>query len=355
MVNRWMAKYPADHVHVTCMTLTGSKEIQKRLGDKVSHSYLPYDLPCAMSRFYQRIPAAMTIIMETELWPNLLNQAKRHNTRTLVMNARLSERSFYRYNKWQTATEQLLLPLDKICCQNQATLERFQALGAAESKLDLTGNLKFDMDISAQILERGDQLRQQLGNDRPVWIAGSTHEGEDEVLLQAHQQILQQYADALLILVPRHPERFEQVAKLIANQGLSFERRSSADVSANAQVLLGDTMGELLLMYRTADFAFVGGSLIPRGGHNPLEAVALACPVLSGKQVFNFTEVYQMLDDADGMLWATSAREISTAIEQLISDSNYAGKMAQAANEVLQRHQGACLRTIEAIEAMLPE
>ncbi|MBD1390967.1 lipid IV(A) 3-deoxy-D-manno-octulosonic acid transferase [Neiella sp. HB171785] len=353
LLNRWMAQHPDDHLHVTCMTLTGSREIQKRLGDRVSHSYLPYDLPDAMSRFYQRIPAAITVIMETELWPNLLHQAKRHHTRTLVMNARLSERSFNRYNRWPAATSQLLMPLDQICCQTQATLERFQALGAAPDKLALTGNLKFDMDISAQILARGDELRQQLGSQRPVWIAGSTHEGEDAILLQAHRTILQQYPDALLILVPRHPERFDQVASMIEDHELTFERRSRGPVSSNSQVLLGDTMGELLVMYRAADIAFVGGSLIARGGHNPLEPVALERPVLSGKAVFNFTEVYQMLEQADAMRWANDASAISHSIAQLIDQPDIKLAMTSAASQVLQRHQGACLRTISAIDAML--
>ncbi|MBW8190693.1 lipid IV(A) 3-deoxy-D-manno-octulosonic acid transferase [Neiella marina] len=359
LLNLWLKQHPTDQVHVTCMTLTGSREIQKRLGDQVSHSYLPYDLPMAMSTFYRRIPAAVTVIMETELWPNLLYQAKRHQVKTLVMNARLSERSFNRYGRWPVATQHLLAPVNLICCQNQATLDRFAALGARSNQLQLTGNLKFDMDIADDLLERGNTLRIELGEKRPIWIAGSTHDGEDDILLQAHASICHRHPDALLILVPRHPERFDQVAKLISQHNLSFERRSNHDVSGQqlhtANVLLGDTMGELMVLYRAADIAFVGGSLVERGGHNPLEPVALTRPVVSGRHVFNFTEVYQMLDEQQAVRWANDAPALATAVTTLLTDAAQANDMTLAASQVLSRHQGAKEKTQAAITSLLDE
>lgn len=357
LVNLWLRNYPNDQLHITCMTLTGSREIQKRLGDKVSHSYLPYDLPDAMNRFYKRIPASVTVIMETELWPNLLYQAKRHQVPTLVMNARLSERSFNRYGRWPAATAHLLAPLSKLCCQNQSTLERFAALGATPQQLQLTGNLKFDMDIADELLERGDALRQQIGVNRTVWIAGSTHDGEDEILLKAHQRLCQNDPSALLILVPRHPERFDHVGKLIEQYQFSHQRRSSPDASSKqlqqASVLLGDTMGELMVLYRAADLAFVGGSLVKRGGHNPLEPVALARPVLTGPHVFNFTEVYNMLNEESAVEWADNAEQLAQALLKLFSEPQQAEHMARAASNVLARHQGAKERTQAAITALI--
>lgn len=358
LIHSWMTQHNEFSVYVTCTTLTGSNEIQKRLGDRVTHSYLPYDTPTATRRFYRRVPAKISVIMETELWPNLLHSARKAGVQTLLMNARLSDRSASRYQKLPAAKALLLAPLTKICCQTQETLTHFKNLGATESQLIYTGNLKFDLAIEQGLQQKAQQLKELFGSGRPLWVAGSTHEGEDSVLLEAHQLILKKFPNALLILVPRHPERFEQVAQLIEQYKLPMARRSESstlkeEALAKAQVFLGDTMGELMLMYQASDVAFVGGSLVKRGGHNPLEPAALKRPILTGPYVFNFEIVYQLLTKANACFITSTAEAIAHKVSQLFSDTESRTHAAQLAYELVQQHKGAKQATIEQIESLV--
>ncbi|MCM2680811.1 lipid IV(A) 3-deoxy-D-manno-octulosonic acid transferase [Echinimonas agarilytica] len=348
LINQCLNEHPDMHLHVTCTTLTGSREITKRLGDRVSHSYLPYDSPTAMNRFYRRIPACVSVVMETELWPNMIRSAKRHQCPVMIMNARLSERSARRYRKLPKVRQLLIDPIDKICCQTHETLAQFKTLGASQTQLEYTGNLKFDMDLPETLQADAQSLRNALGQERPVWIAGSTHAGEDEILLEAHTLIKQSIPNAVMILVPRHPERFNDVSEL-AKARFNTGRQSQNAADADIDVLIGDTMGELLVMYKASDVAFVGGSLVARGGHNPLEPAILERPVVSGPHVFNFSVVYDMLDQHNAVCWADSAQQIATTVTSLLQSQEQRQNQVERALQIVKQHQGAKVHTLNVI------
>ena len=289
MIRALQARYPELPITVTCMTPTGSERIQALFGDSVQHCYLPYDLPWAAARFLDRVRPRLAVVMETELWPNHIHQCARRGIPVALANARLSERSARGYARFGKLTAPMLAELSLIAVQTQAEAQRFLDLGARPDCVEVTGSIKFDLKIDAELLQRAAELRRQWqAEQRPVWIAASTHAGEDEIVLAAHRQLLETRPNALLILVPRHPERFNSVHELCLSDGLTTRRRATGEaVQAGDQVLLGDTMGELLFLYALADIAFVGGSLVANGGHNLLEPAALGKPVLSGPHLFN--------------------------------------------------------------------
>ncbi|PKM25430.1 MAG: 3-deoxy-D-manno-octulosonic acid transferase, partial [Gammaproteobacteria bacterium HGW-Gammaproteobacteria-12] len=297
MIRALQARYPDLPITVTCMTPTGSERIQALFGESVQHCYLPYDLPWAAARFLDRAQPRLAVVMETELWPNHIHQCARRGIPVALANARLSERSARGYARFAKLTAPMLAELSLIAVQTQTEAQRFLDLGARPGCVEVTGSIKFDLKIDAELLQRADALRQHWqATTRPVWIAASTHAGEDEIILAAHRQLLGKHPDALLILVPRHPERFNSVSELCLGQDLTTRRRSTGEaVQAGDQVLLGDTMGELLFLYALADIAFVGGSLVANGGHNLLEPAALGKPVLSGPHLFNFLEIAAQL------------------------------------------------------------
>jgi 3-deoxy-D-manno-octulosonic-acid transferase len=299
------ARHPCDHDHTT-----GSQQVGRLFSDTVEHFYLPYDLPHVLRRFLGRINADCLVVMETELWPNLFHQCRKHHIPVTVVNARLSPGSLRGYQRLSGLVRETLQGV-KVLAQTGDDAQRFELVGAKD--VQISGNLKFDLNIDDEVLERGRELRKQLGSDRPVWIAASTHQGEDELIIQAHQAILKKFPDALLILVPRHPERFDSVSSLVSATSLSWQRRSAAKpVKDEPSVYIGDTLGELLLMLAASDVAFVGGSLVSTGGHNPLEPAALGVPVITGPHWFNFAGVYPVLFDAG------AAMEISD-IEGLVN------------------------------------
>ncbi|ERT16728.2 3-deoxy-D-manno-octulosonic acid transferase, partial [Pseudomonas putida SJ3] len=298
MVRALLKAYPELPITLTCMTPTGSERIRAMFADepRVQHCYLPYDLPWAAGRFLDHVQPKLGIIMETELWPNHIHQCAKRGIPVALANARLSERSARGYGRFARLTRPMLAEMSLIAVQTETEAQRFRDLGARPECVKVTGSIKFDLKIDEQLLPRAKALREQWGAEqRPVWIAASTHDGEDALILQAHRQLLQVHGDALLILVPRHPERFAAVHALCSEQFTTVRRSSAAPVDAQTRVLLGDTMGELLFLYALADIAFVGGSLVPTGGHNPLEPAALALPVLMGPHVFNFLEISAML------------------------------------------------------------
>ncbi|MBS7326376.1 MAG: lipid IV(A) 3-deoxy-D-manno-octulosonic acid transferase [Thiopseudomonas sp.] len=351
VVRALQERYPQLPVTVTCMTPTGSERIRALFGDSVQHCYLPYDMPCRARAFLQKLQPVVAVVMETELWPNHIHQCARMNIPVVLANARLSERSARGYARFPKLTAPMLAQLSGIAVQTQAEAERFLQLGARPEAVQVTGSIKFDLHIQPQLLQTAQQLREQWQlEQRKVWIAGSTHEGEDLLMLEAHQQLLQAFPAALLILVPRHPERFDTTYRLCQAQGLEVTRRSRAEpVTAATRVLLGDTMGEMLLLYALADVALVGGSLVPHGGHNLLEPVALGKPVLSGSYVQNFLEIAGQLKDAGALREVSDARETATAVARLWTDQKAWQDMQQAGQQVLKANQGALERLLKVI------
>ena len=348
-------RYPLLPITVTCMTPTGSERIKALFGDGVQHCYLPYDLPWAASRFLQRLQPKLAVVMETELWPNHIHQCARRGIPVAVANARLSERSARGYARFARLTAPMLAELSLIAAQTEAEAGRFRQLGARESSVRVTGSIKFDLSIDPVLPERALQLRQQWGAmSRPIWIGASTHTGEDEILLAAHRLILAEQPDALLILVPRHPERFRSVYELCGKQGFSAVRRSLTEPpQAETQVVLGDTMGELLFLFALADVAFVGGSLVPTGGHNLLEPAALGKPVLTGPHLFNFLDIAAQLRDAGALAEITNAPELASAVEAFWNDVERTERARAAGLAVLKNNQGALDRLLEGLEQLL--
>ncbi|GGK09333.1 lipid IV(A) 3-deoxy-D-manno-octulosonic acid transferase [Pseudomonas matsuisoli] len=351
MIRALQARYPDLPITVTCMTPTGSERIQALFGDQVQHCYLPYDLPCAAKRFLDHVQPRVGIIMETELWPNHIHQATRRGIPMVLANARLSERSARGYARFAKLTAPMLRELDFIAVQTDTEAKRFLSLGAREAAVQVTGSIKFDLTVDAHLIDDAQQLRESWGAiERPVWIAASTHEGEDQILLAAHRRLLEKYPDALLILVPRHPERFKAVHTLCQARDFVTERRSTGTpVTAAISVLVGDTMGELLFLYALADCAFVGGSLVPNGGHNLLEPAALGKPVLSGPHVFNFLEIAEQLEKAGALRITGDERELAEAIAGLWASPEDANLMRAGALQVLRANQGALQRLVNGV------
>lgn len=290
--------YPDHPLVLTNTTPTGSDKVLQHFGKRVQHCYFPYDLPFVWRHFFNKIKPKFILIMETELWPNLLHYAKGQQVPVMLVNARLSDDSIKRYRYLQPLTRYMLNEIKIIATQSELDSERFKSLGADPKKVIHVGNLKFDVKVAADLVTKAEALKAKFSH-HPIWIAASTHKGEDEQILKIHQEILKIYPEALLIIVPRHPERFSETENLIKACGLSYQCKSKSDVpDKSTQVFLGDTMGELQFYYALADVAFVGGTLVPIGGHNPLEALVLGKKVITGPYVNNAKMMYQELEQA---------------------------------------------------------
>lgn len=357
MIRALLERYPALPITVTCMTPTGSERIQALFANeaRIQHCYLPYDLPCAAARFLVRVQPRLAVIMETELWPNHIHQCAKRGIPVALANGRLSQRSAKGYGRFSKLTAPMLAEMSLLAVQTEAEAQRFRDLGARPESVEVTGSIKFDLTIDPQLLQRAADLRSQWqAQDRPVWIAASTHEGEDEVVLDAHRRLLANHPDALLILVPRHPERFNSVFDLCQREDFATVRRSTgANVDAQTSVLLGDTMGELLFLYALADSAFVGGSLVPNGGHNLLEPAALAKPVLSGPHLFNFLDIAAQLREAGALAEVDDAEGLAVEVQRLFELPRDAQRMAEAGLAVMRRNQGALQRLLDGLARLI--
>jgi len=357
MIRALLQRYPQLPITVTCMTPTGSERIHALFANepRIQHCYLPYDLPCAAARFLDRVQPKLAVIMETELWPNHIHQCAKRGIPVALANGRLSERSAKGYGRFSKLTAPMLTEMSLFAVQTEAEAQRFRDLGARPETVEVTGSIKFDLTIDPQLLQRAAELRGQWqALERPVWIAASTHEGEDEVVLNAHRRLLANHPDALLILVPRHPERFNSVFELCQREGFATVRRSTgASVDAQTSVLLGDTMGELLFLYALADSAFVGGSLVSNGGHNLLEPAALAKPVISGPHLFNFLDIAAQLRSAGALAEVDDAEGLATEVQRLFELPRDAQRMAEAGLSVMRRNQGALQRLLDGLGRLI--
>lgn len=350
LVAELQAAYPNQPLVITCMTPTGSAQIAKSFAG-IAHCYAPYDLPGAVNRFFDRAQPKALILLETELWPNWLHAARRRQVPVMLVNGRLSERSFRGYQRLNRLFLPLWPALSVVAAQYQADAERFVALGIKCPVL-ACGSLKFDLQVPDTLPQQALQLR-QAWQGRPVWIAGCTHEGEERQLLQAHQLVRQHLPDALLLLVPRHPDRFERVAALIEASGLDYVRRSGRQALSTEAVYLADTMGELLLLYAASDLAFVGGSLVERGGHNLLEPAAVGVPVLTGPSSFNFARINELLLEAQALLQVDSAQSLADSLLALWQRPELAAQQAQRALQVVERNKGSVARVCDALTPVL--
>src|SRR6185312_8343338 len=328
--------------------------LMRRFGDCVFHVYLPYDLTTAVRRFLDRIRPRLAVIMETEIWPNLFMTCADRDIAIVIANARLSEKSLRGYWPIQPLARRAIRCASFIAAQSASDNERLHALGAPTERLAVVGNLKFDMNVPADVVDLGRDFRASAGADRPVWIAASTHEGEEMIVLKAHAEVLRRFPDALLLVAPRHPERFKALATACKAFGFRTATRSEDGNADRAkQCFVVDTMGELLRFYAAADVAFVGGSLVPVGGHNLLEPAALARPVIVGPQTFNFAEVTEDLIKAGAVMRIPDGEALGPAVVRLLSREIERRTMGEAAHRVMERERGAVERTMAIVERVL--
>jgi len=354
MVHEFRAKYPEMPIVMTTVTPTGGERVAALFGDEVIHSYIPYDTPGAVSRFFDRFNPRLAIIMETELWPNLFAECGARDVPLVMANARISPRSVGKYKRFIGLFRETLAFGILIAAQSQRDAARFLELGAAPERTHAIGNIKFDFELPAGIADRGRQLRRKIAGERPVWIAASTHEGEETRVLAAHRQIMARHPDALLILVPRHRERFEAVAELVERSGLPFVRRSQASACGDEHsVFLGDTLGELLMFYGAADVAFVAGSLEPIGGHNLLEPAAMGVPVLTGPHNFNAEDVALKLVEGRAARIVTDVDDLARQVLPFLNQPDLSAEWGARGRHIISENRGALRRLLDMVEPLL--
>jgi len=344
LLRKLRERFPQERFVVTTTTPTGSRRVRDVLGESVAHVYLPYDLPGPVGRFLGAFRPRLAVILETEIWPNLYQACAASGIPLAIVNARLSERSARGYGRLPELTRDSLAAVTWLAAQSAADAERFRNLGVAAERVEVTGNLKFDLQLPDDVALRGGDIRNGLFRGRPTVVAGSTHEGEEEWLLESLAQLLGQFPDLLLVLAPRHPERFDAVAELCRRRGLAVTRRSSGAEVLESPVFLLDTLGELRQFYAAGDVAYVGGSLVARGGHNPLEPAALGLPVLFGPQVFNFQEISRGLLDSGGAGQVGDGAGLTAELRHLLEDPSQRQTMGRASRSFVERGRGALQR-----------
>ena len=364
------ARHPRMPLIVTTATPAGRARAQSLLGSEGDIRFLPYDTPGSVRRFLSRTRPRAGIIMETELWPNLLRECQGRGIPVLLASARLSAKSVSSYRRFAGLFRNVFTPNLTVAAQTDGDAERFRAIGASGAQLSVVGNVKFDLELDAGVAAAGRALREvwnasrpERGATRPVWVAGSTHAGEEEQVLDAHAQLQKAQPNSLLLLVPRHKDRFDAVADLLTRRGIAFARRSAmgagtmgsgtAPINGNVSVVLGDTVGELTVLYASADVAFVGGSLVPIGGHNLLEPAASALPVLTGPSQSNAREIAQLLLARGAALQVNDAGELAVVLERLIGDPGERERIGREGQEIIAANRGSLAKLLALIEPKL--
>ncbi|MFW3616980.1 lipid IV(A) 3-deoxy-D-manno-octulosonic acid transferase [Billgrantia antri] len=362
LIEALLAHYPQHDLVVTTMTATGAERVRALMAarrqagqpERLQHHFVPLDYPGAARRFIARLSPSLALFFETEIWPNLLAACRRHGVPTAVVNGRLSPRAFRGYRRLRPLMATALGQLDWLAAKSRGDAERFRALGMPTTRIDVVGSLKYDLTPDDAASEASKRLCTRLGS-RPVWVAGSTHPGEDRQLLEAHARLRQSYPNALLILVPRHPQRFEAVAELTRESGMSLARRSLGEwPDERTAVYLGDTMGELLTLYGAADLAFVGGSLVPVGGHNLLEPAAMGVPVLTGPELANFADIAETLRQGGALVEVADSMSLTDTLVTLFLDEAERHRLAEAGLAVVAANRGALALTLAGLERLLP-
>ncbi len=351
LVQKLFSEFPDHQLLITTMTPTGSAHVKRLYGDSVTHCYLPYDVSFAVQRFLKRTHPQFGIIMETELWPLMLLTCQQLNIPLVLANARMSERSAKGYARLAGFTKTILKSLHFIAAQSENDRQRFKQLGADKKNIHAIGNLKYEISLASGLIEQATAMRSIWGSHRPIWVAASTHEGEEIAILNATRQVRAACSELLLIIVPRHPERFDKVTALSQKSGFKTLRRSEhRPCPLDVQVMVVDTMGELPLFYAASDVAFVGGSLVPVGGHNILEPAALGRPIITGPHYFNFNEITQQFLDADAAIQIDNTETLADTVIQLLQDPLKRSNMGEAALKIMANSQGASKRLVNLLK-----
>lgn len=349
-------QYPDRPLLVTTVTATGAARVRAVFGNSVFHSYIPFEAPAAVNRFFAAVKPGLALILETEIWPNLYRGCGSRQIPLVLVSARISPKSMISYRRLLPLFRETLRHGIIIAAQSDADAQRFLSLGASSDRTRITGNIKFDIENPPELAERGRKLRAELFDDRPVWIAASTHDGEEQQVLSAHRQLAQRHPDLLLVLVPRHPHRFAAVRDLIENEHFNVVSRTDGRAcDATTDVFLVDTMGEVPLFYAASDIAFVGGSLVPVGGHNLLEAAAASLPIISGPHVFNTQEIADLFLRLGACRIVADAEELAGVIHELLTNPERAHQLGSNGREVLRSNRGALQRLLELLEPLLTQ
>lgn len=361
LIKALQTQYPHIPLVITTTTPTGSERVRAVLAESIQrqrilHVYAPYDIPWAINRFLYQVRPRLLIIMETELWPNQLHCCAEQKVPTMLVNARLSQKSARGYQRFSLLTRQMLADINHVAAQNVSDGERFVELGLDKNKLLITGSIKFDLELSPEIKQKSSLLRQSWSQNekRLVWLAASTHPGEDEMVLKVYAQLKKSFLDLLLVLVPRHPERFDVVYRLCVEQGFVVQRHSDTqNINGRPDIVLGDTMGELLAFYGACDIAFVGGSLVPVGGHNMIEPAAWGKAIVSGHHLHNFPEISSLLASSGAMHICRDEVGLLDILYQLLSEPQNRLQMGCQAKILAEQNRGALQKLLTLIDRVL--
>ncbi|MGI9247422.1 MAG: lipid IV(A) 3-deoxy-D-manno-octulosonic acid transferase [Woeseiaceae bacterium] len=345
-------EYPDSKILITTMTPTGSAQVRQTHGDSVLHCFAPYDLPGSVRRFLDRVRPRLAFVIETEFWPNILRMCEERSIPTLLLNVRVSPKSFRGYSLFPRFMRVMLGRPSVMAAQSEDDASRLLALGAPAARVEVTGNLKFDVNPPRALRETAMKLRSRWGKSRPVWIAASTHDGEETKVLEAFRALRKSHPDTLLVVVPRHPERFVNVAKICRRSGYKVALHSETHAELpDTDILVGDTMGELAGMYGAADVAFVGGSLVRHGGHNLVEAMAVGTPVVFGPHVFNFEQSSRTALEYGAAEQVRDPDELAATVKEYLDNAELRERAADAAKRVIEESRGS----LEATEALIRE
>ena len=349
-------RFPERQLLITTVTPTGAERVASLFDDHVLHCYIPLEISFAVQNFFNSIKPDIALIIETEIWPNLYDACGRREIPLILVNARISPQSADRYRRFLPLLRETLSHGIVIAAQSEVDADRFRSLGAAPERTWVIGNIKFDVELPAEIESHGQIFREQNFSGRPVWIAASTHDNEEEQVLSAHRQLLKEIPEALLILVPRHPERFGTVKTLLRKKGFNYIARTDDCPCCNdIDVFLGDTMGELPLFYAASDIAFVGGTLVPIGGHNLLEPAALGLPILTGPYLFNTPDIANMFSELGASIQIKDSAELANEVKKLFYDRGEVVQMGRKGRIIVAENKGALPRFLDLMEPLVSQ
>lgn len=358
LIEKLLSADPKRQVVVTSTTPTGRAQVERLFDKRVSCCWVPFDTPGSVARFLKHWRPSLTLLVETEIWPNMVLQCKRQNIPVMLANARLSSRSARGYARAGLLAKPVIASLAMIACQQKADARRFIVLGADPHKTLVTGSVKFDI-ARPRLIRQRDSLLEQLAisSDRLIFLAGSTHHGEEELVVAAFTQLRKTVPSALLVLAPRHPERTASITRSILAPSLFhwLLRSTGQVVSADTDILVLDTLGELAALTAAADVSFIGGSLVPHGGHNPLEAAAFGVPVITGPHTFNFQQIFRALRRVGGAIEVTNAATLGQAVGELLTQVAYRHEVGNAASQYVEDNQGALVRQHALIDQLLSD
>ncbi len=353
LIRKLLVQFSEYKIIVTTTTPTGMKQVIKLFGNTVEHHYIPYDLSIFVKIFFRKIKPVIGIIVETEIWPNIICSAKKFGIPIILVNGRMSEKSKNRYKLLNGIIKNILNNFKMIIVRDEEDAKRFKELGVEEERLRIAGNIKFDIDIDNKVLEKGNYFKSIIG-ERKIFTAGSTHEGEEEILLEVYTKLVKEYNDLVLIIAPRDPKRGKDILKIVEKYNLKGVLRTDLkmDESFVHDVLIVNTLGELLMFYAISYIAFVGGSIVPKGGHNPLEPLALGVPTIAGNFTYNFSDLYKILADEKIVYVVNGVDDIYSVVRCLLVDNDLRKEIINKGVNFIQKNRGSIDRVINMLREL---